>query len=203
MNKLRILRFNLIEIALAMAVLAIGISSLMVLFPVGLNASNRAVAENNISDAIERLSAEIKGRLGADTNWEGSTFLNAFGNTKPESNEEENWLSQFTESDGTPRDVVFFNSGSFWFLKKRPGSDLVDFSAEALIWKESTRKVLAMGVNGQLAGDREFTDNKNTVRLLVELSWPLEMPYQLRKNAGNYRIFTFELTNPNNSPATL
>ena len=37
-------RFNMVEVALALVVLAIGLSSVMVLFPVGLKASQSSVA---------------------------------------------------------------------------------------------------------------------------------------------------------------
>ena len=40
--------FNMVEIALALAVLAIGMSSILVLFPVGINANKAAIAERRI-----------------------------------------------------------------------------------------------------------------------------------------------------------
>ena len=54
MNK-RIIRhnFNMVEIMLAVIVIALGLTSTFVLFPVGLNASKDAVAENHVSDIGE------------------------------------------------------------------------------------------------------------------------------------------------------
>ena len=42
--------FNMVEIALAMAIIAIGLSGILVLFPVGINASKSAIADNNLAD---------------------------------------------------------------------------------------------------------------------------------------------------------
>ena len=47
--------FNMVEIALATAVIAIGISSILVLFPIGINATRAAIEENCYSDAVETL----------------------------------------------------------------------------------------------------------------------------------------------------
>ena len=44
--------FNLIEIALAIAIIAVGMSSVLVLFPAGLNAVNSAAADNSAPDAV-------------------------------------------------------------------------------------------------------------------------------------------------------
>ncbi len=60
MNK-RIIRhnFNMVEIMLAVIVIALGLTSTFVLFPVGLNATKDAVAENQISDIGEELITSI------------------------------------------------------------------------------------------------------------------------------------------------
>jgi len=51
----------MIEIALAMAIIAFGMTSILGLFPVGLNACRSAVAENYSADAIEQFSSYLKG----------------------------------------------------------------------------------------------------------------------------------------------
>ena len=45
--------FNMVEIALAMVVIALGISGILGLFSVGVNAKKAAINENNIADAAE------------------------------------------------------------------------------------------------------------------------------------------------------
>ena len=64
MNK-RIIRhnFNMVEIMLAVIVIALGLTSTFVLFPVGLNASKDAVAENRISDVGETMMTYIQSHI--------------------------------------------------------------------------------------------------------------------------------------------
>ena len=45
--------FNMVEVALALAIIAIGISSILVLFPVGANANKAAIANNNLADIAD------------------------------------------------------------------------------------------------------------------------------------------------------
>lgn len=52
--------FNMIEILLALAVIAIGMTSVLGLFPVGLNASRNAVAENCSADIADQMVTYLR-----------------------------------------------------------------------------------------------------------------------------------------------
>lgn len=52
--------FNMVEVALALAIIAIGISSILVLFPVGANANKAAIANNNLADIAEYMMSYIR-----------------------------------------------------------------------------------------------------------------------------------------------
>jgi type II secretory pathway pseudopilin PulG len=52
--------FNMVEIVLAIAVIAFGMSSILVLFPVGLNASRDSVADNYSSCSVEQFISYIQ-----------------------------------------------------------------------------------------------------------------------------------------------
>ena len=56
--------FNMVEIALAMAIIAIGLSGILVLFPVGINASKSAIADNNLADIAEYIGKAPLGPVG-------------------------------------------------------------------------------------------------------------------------------------------
>ena len=56
-------KFNMVEIALAIAVISIGLSAVLVLFPVGINATRAAVEENCCGDAAEYITRYIRGRF--------------------------------------------------------------------------------------------------------------------------------------------
>ncbi|MBQ6352328.1 MAG: hypothetical protein IJJ28_03565 [Lentisphaeria bacterium] len=68
-NNIVVFRFNMIEIALALVILAIGLSSVLVLFPVGLNAGKSSVADNNLADIAERLAAYLQTELTVPAHW--------------------------------------------------------------------------------------------------------------------------------------
>lgn len=57
---IRITFFNMIEVVLAMAIIAFGMTSILGLFPVGLNALKASMAENSCSDAIDQVSGYLK-----------------------------------------------------------------------------------------------------------------------------------------------
>ena len=65
-----IFRFNMVEVALALVVLAIGLSSVMVLFPVGVKASQSSVAENSLGDIAERVAAYLQSKCTSSKMWD-------------------------------------------------------------------------------------------------------------------------------------
>ena len=62
--------FNMVEVMLAVIVVAMGIASTFVLFPVGLNASKEAIAENQVAEISESaamiIQAEIVSKIIGD-----------------------------------------------------------------------------------------------------------------------------------------
>ena len=56
-------RFNMVEIVLAIAIIAIGISSILVLFPIGIQQTRSAMDENSISDVSESIALYVRGQL--------------------------------------------------------------------------------------------------------------------------------------------
>ncbi|MCF6175047.1 MAG: hypothetical protein L3J71_04730 [Victivallaceae bacterium] len=80
--------FNMIEIALAIAIIAFGMSSILVLFPVGLNASRDSMADNYSADAVEQFVSYIqayanKGATEYDNLFITSTALYFITDTQP------------------------------------------------------------------------------------------------------------------------
>ena len=56
-------KFNMVEIMLAVVIIAVGMASVFVLFPTGLNAHKTAVAENTIADFAEYIISTVKARV--------------------------------------------------------------------------------------------------------------------------------------------
>lgn len=65
-KKIRRHPFNMVEIALAMAIIAIGLSGILVLFPVGINASKSAIADNNLADIAEYIMGYLQARCNEE-----------------------------------------------------------------------------------------------------------------------------------------
>ena len=82
-RKRRIFCFNMIEIALALVVLAVGLSSVLVLFPIGASAGKNSVTDNNLANVAEQLTAYIQSGVSAPASWQadgtgGSAGITAF-----------------------------------------------------------------------------------------------------------------------------
>ena len=71
MSNIKKHRFNLVEITLAIAILAIGMGSILVLFPVGVNSHKEAIANNNLSDISEYILGFLETKVMED--WAGMT----------------------------------------------------------------------------------------------------------------------------------
>lgn len=107
----------MVEIALAMAIIAIGLSSILVLFPVGINANKAAIADNNLTDVAEYMISYM--RAGCAAEWrkiaEDPTTANYFF-----SNGMKNNLDDLTkaiedeETKGYPDDSTNENFTKYW-----------------------------------------------------------------------------------------
>lgn len=76
MNRHTVFRFNMIEIALALVILAIGLSSVLVLFPIGLEAGKSSVADNNLANVAEQVMAYLQSELTVPANWTAEGAVN-------------------------------------------------------------------------------------------------------------------------------
>jgi len=191
MSRLRRHPFNLVEIVLALAVLAIGISSVLVLFPVGVNANRDAVAGNNMSDLSEQIVSQIRAAVEAD--WEKTGFKasdKGFGkelDTKcPHSDMVE---SDFDVSgDNASLAMVKGADGVYLFrmlTQLESGEYVSDFAAVVQIWKDenfSNFYVADASSSSQKALTKADLENFAKV-ILVEISWPANLNYADREKA--------------------
>ena len=58
--------FNLVEIILALGVIAVGMTGVLVLFPTGLNSVNSATADNSAPDAVQYLAGYLESSIRGD-----------------------------------------------------------------------------------------------------------------------------------------
>ena len=218
MKKRRIYRFNLIEIMLAIVILALGMTSVFVLFPAGLSNHRTAMAENSIADVAELVISRIRAESALSVTKEGfsSEVLNRF----PERSElfdaadklkepaSIDWEDGLTSSD--PWTLKEVSSGLFMArqISGPQGNHFVDFSAMVAVYKDDTLDneiFVPMKWDSQMHfGDVEKSGtgtNSGQIKdletgnfilpLVMEISYPAELPYDEREKA----YFRFEIFN--------
>lgn len=209
--------FNMIEVALAIAVVAIGLSSIMVLFPVGLNATSAAITDDNIPDAAEYILSYMEGRILKSWRHDGgakkSDFLDLVKDKKPDDSRIQEESKKITageiDKEQVNDDGILLGAGNiglFRFqkvvkLESSAGGERTDFAVDALVWRESVRgksfeTLLAVpGITGSRTKEKTVSD-KAAVELCVELSWPIEQQYVMREK----RLYRLTLVNPAAAP---
>lgn len=223
-RKLVMFRFNMVEVALALVILAIGLSSVMVLFPVGLKASRGSVAENNLADIAERVGSYLQSRYtGA---WKADGDLSSIpdiGEFAAEPGAVPDDPSEFT-TKASEMDGLFTSSGHPGYYIYRQYSDAagsgtseseraVDFEAMIRVgWDTATLnnqyypqvEVTESDTNSyKPLGGYTFggTGNLNALNkvyrtLIIEISWPADAPWEKREK----RIYRLEIFNENFVP---
>ncbi len=204
----------MVEIALALAVLAIGISSILVLFPVGINANRSAIADNNLADISEYLMGYL--RAGCAAEWTKIAEKKADG---------KNILSSdyfFTEklADGYDSVKDLGNTGvdpdgssygskvtdnlyqlttgttntNRAFLYKQMTGTVVDFAAIVKVWTETPSFYIRNATNNnieQIPSSASSSLKTYAKVLCIEISWPAQAPYAQREK----RLFRQEIFN--------
>lgn len=185
--------FNLIEVALAIGILAIGMTSVLSLFPLGFDRTREAMAGNYCAEAADSLFSYISRSASvSDSEWK-----NLFTDVNTIIPDSKQILSE--TKTGTTDDWTHLE-GDIYALKDYPdGKDgifgimsktgkHVNFTGEALLWQSSLP-------NLKISGNDVAVSNSNAVGVNLEISWPVEKPYQYR----NKNYYYFELYNNNNN----
>ena len=199
--------FNMVEIALAMAIIAIGLSGILVLFPVGINASKSAIADNNLADIAEYIMGYLQ--AGCNTDWiklaknppgEGTSATYPFANALPTSASTVGDSGFTLDADGkdskfpTPipgnddDNANLFTDNHGTFLYRQMTNDVVDFAAVIKVWKEDVEFYIPFFSK---TAPIKPSIPEYAMNLCIEISWPIELPYVDREK----RIFRLEIFN--------
>ena len=203
--------FNMVEIALAMVVIAIGISGILGLFSVGVNARKAAISENNIADAAEYVLGLYRAVIietYADTPVGNDKNAPSVITGIPDSN-------SGTGTPGTDIDISSVDTVTT-HLYTGSGSNVTNFDAATaaalpatFVYAPSRRIDSVRIADCEIAGTvwksqipvtYKEGENNNTVnmpysygvRVYLELSWPLEKKYDDRDK----KIFVMDIVNP-------
>lgn len=206
--------FNLIEVMLAVVILALGMTSVFVLFPAGLNNHKTAMAENSFADLAEFIVSHVRSQAALSSNMSNFAYdLGSSGTTLT-----------YTYDDDSDWDKVDEN-GTLMQHKSDKGTYLVrhlsgpaddqytDFAAIARVYKDDSFKdELTIPINrdtrvkysamnkskenitGTNAGDLRELDVENfVIPMVLEISYPADRPYDDREKV----YFRFEIFNEN------
>ena len=109
-------RFNMVEIALALAVLSLGVSAILTMMPVGVSSGKQAIAENNTADAASYVLGMYNAFIMKDIQDNGAAHLTNTGEHRIAA-----WKRALklpdpttTNPDSDPRNVVKGADESIW-----------------------------------------------------------------------------------------
>lgn len=152
---MKIRSFNMVEVMLAVVVIAVGLSSVFVLFPAGLTAHKAATADNSLADLAEFIFSSVKAQIDVECSGEAddsskkfksgswANFGNSAADAEVDVGNESDWkpvdiLKKGTDS-GLKEDSLLQHkdkSNVFWVRQvSGPENDrFSDFSAIARIY---------------------------------------------------------------------
>ena len=217
MNR-RFRQYNLVEVILALGVVAIGVVSIMALFPIGASASRDAAMETYSSNAADEMFHMLQfmafnDGTTLDDSWnkwiKNDTQLETSKPDYDEANtEKDKWERLGDTTKGIDSNIFKTKStkkGVFLLISHHDSSadkdatladagdtesdstityEKVDFRAVVLAWKEKVREDPT-----EASKDIDFDE---AAKLVIEVSWPEEMPYAARQK----RYFSYEIAKP-------
>ncbi len=178
--------FSLIEIAVAMAVAAIGVAAIMALLPIAVKSTSDSVGDTLAADAANTVIAQLDRAA-----WEHFDWIQGLKTTKPSAFAD---AARATYADETLDENSYriepatgLQDGHFVFLFGPP-NEKADFAAEVFCWKENTQNNLKLTSSNVTTGQPR-TLNINTivhpetrkpvlVRVFIEITWPIAKPYK-------------------------
>ena len=196
--------FTMVEILLALGVFAIGICSVMVLFPIGANASRDAAMETYAANAADQMLNYLKYEITRNNSTYWDEYIqgtpataNTLDTTNPAGKEISPYdmlsTSVWPTSMGTVANNVFrhqTNTGVYQILSCRNATPAVnsteiDFRAIMNVWRQQVTISSSVTLPLNMA-----------VQLNVEVSWPASLPYAARQKS----LYVLEVFNPNFTP---
>ncbi len=175
-------RFNLVEVTLCIGVVAIGISGVMSLFPVGFNATRNAIGETYSTFAAHEFITYIARNCnnpaksygsGARDFWEEYIYpAPSAGMPETIPSEADENAAAFTAVPGSPI-YVSDNPGLFRIVQGSSGT--TDFHATVRVWRS---RIENLYIYNQNVPEISY---QYAAQLRVEVSWPVEKPYAQRE----------------------
>lgn len=204
-------RFNMIEIMLAIAILAFGFASVLGLFPVAIKAVRSSQAEGLANDAANNVYVYYKGFANAIKSPGVYFYKDIFVNDSIIAWEDQDNFRTSSFGNDFLSALKAFNGpivqGSVGF---QPGMNLfqpvslapcfflvlgsadfkkTEFTAQIIVWRNKVDRLATPATPAP--APPQFT-YEQAVELNMEVSWPINIPYDDREK----RYYQFVITNP-------
>lgn len=192
--------FNMVEVTLAIAVVGIGVSGIMALFPVAINSSRDAVGDNFASFAADKFIHFFSGMATAgadqaslDTNW--NSYIGSLAtNLSPETEAHINSAASGPWSAISSMPGLYTTSVSSRIFRVVQGDpSRPDFDGTVNIWFSEALTAVYNGTEWKTWPKDAGLDFKQyLVGINIEISWPNSKPYKNREK----RFFYLEAAKP-------
>jgi type II secretory pathway pseudopilin PulG len=172
---LRARRFTLIEVTLALIVIAIGLMSIMALFPVGANANRDAIAENYAADAAEQMLSFLAAQIRDDWSF-WSNIDDELGDISGVPADISGWTAQ----SGTNLYHTTVGGSRVYRMQQTTtvnSTSVVDFDAIIRVWQT------AMDTWSFDTDTSSWVQTSTDSQINIELSWPSGLRYDRRRKA--------------------
>ncbi|MBN1864644.1 MAG: hypothetical protein JW808_07060 [Victivallales bacterium] len=174
--------FNLVEVTMCIGVIAVGISGVMSLFPMGFNASRNAIGETYSTFAAHEFISYIARNCNNPAKSYGSgarDFWEEYIYPAPASGIPETIPSEADENDATfsavPNSPIYASDNPGLYRIEQGSSGIIDFRATVRVWRS---KIENLYIYNQNVPEISY---QYAVQLRVEVSWPVEKPYAQRE----------------------
>lgn len=187
---MRAQRFNLVEIVIALGIVAIGVTAVMGFLPMGLNASRDAIADNYAADSGDQLLHYLSSTIQED--W---SQLDNFDSAPPNVAAGSGDLSTWTVIPGTNIYTKVYGGKTVYRILQQTddiagvGTTVVDFDAMVRIWKTKT---YAWEYNGSAWEGTEDEFYAKRALLNLEMSWPAAVNFGARRKT----YYAIEINKP-------
>ncbi len=178
--------FNMVEVALALAVVGIGIAGIMSLFPVALNANRQAIGDNYSPDVANLFLSYVEVLCNQNDDW---SVTGSFANSLPTTKPSESITESFNSSPISSTWSNIFSSGTSGLYNVSMTTDgITDFNAVIRMWRT---QITGLYVNS--SNPSVNVPYKYGMGIHIEITWPKEKPYDQRYKRDYY----LEFFNPN------
>lgn len=155
--------FNMVEVTLALAVVGIGITGIMGMFPVAIQSSRDAVADNYICDVAPQFMSYYENVMRSS--WPGQFSAPSVNDTDTDDG------SLWTYMAAVPNIYRMGTATNQYGIKLNGGADLL---AHIRIWATPISDF-------NVSGTPTAISDAVAVKLCIEISWPTTKQYQYRE----------------------